>query len=247
MASRGRHLVYRVVGIPVGGEAQEILQFAQKLGAPTPLRIALSEILGNQIRFNSLPSNDQAEEILKAAINFENLKKNGEQEFQTFVEIIPSCYDSRRRSALVYFAHDKLPSFLGYNRQSAPKQYPLEFGGADLTFGTDFLAMTQLYDPVGTITADIIAVPGLDGHAFGSWRAKDQTGRMWLRDFFRRDFPNCRTFTYGYNAKLNDPNVSGLEDYGHEFLEEIKKIRVTQEVRKQESRLNQSSVLIWYV
>ena len=35
---------------------------------------------------------------------------------------------------------------------------------------------------------------------------------------------------YGYNAQLNDYNVSEIRDYGNEFLEEILKIRKTPEV-----------------
>jgi hypothetical protein len=53
---------------------------------------------------------------------------------------------------------------------------------------------------------------------------------MWLRDFLSKDFPRCRTMTYGYNSKLSSHGVDTILDYGRELMEEIKKIRNTKEV-----------------
>jgi hypothetical protein len=53
---------------------------------------------------------------------------------------------------------------------------------------------------------------------------------MWLRDFFSKDLPHCRTMIYGYNSKLSSRGIGTILDYGREFLEEIKKIRATKEV-----------------
>ena len=71
----------------------------------------------------------------------------------------------------------------------------------------------------------IIAITGLDGHAYGSWRGKGNLGRMWLRDFLSRDLPHCRTMIYGYNSKLSSHGIDTIMDYGRELMEEIKKIR----------------------
>jgi hypothetical protein len=76
----------------------------------------------------------------------------------------------------------------------------------------------------------IIAITGLDGHAYGSWKAKGNLGRMWLRDFFSKDLPRCRTMVYGYNSKLSSHGIDTILDYGREFMEEIKKVRCTKEV-----------------
>jgi hypothetical protein len=76
----------------------------------------------------------------------------------------------------------------------------------------------------------IIAITGLDGHAYGSWRAKKNLRRMWLRDFFSKDLPRCRTMTFGYNSKLSTRGLGRLLEYGREFMEEIKKVRYTNEV-----------------
>jgi hypothetical protein len=76
----------------------------------------------------------------------------------------------------------------------------------------------------------IIAITGLDGHAYGSWRGKGNLGRMWLRDFLSKDLPYCRTMIYGYNSKLTSHGVDTIMDYGRGLIEEIKKIRNTDEV-----------------
>jgi len=76
----------------------------------------------------------------------------------------------------------------------------------------------------------IIAITGLDGHAYGSWRGKGNLGRMWLRDFLSKDLPCCRTMTYGYNSKLSSHGIDTIMDYGRELIEELKKVRNTEEV-----------------
>jgi hypothetical protein len=79
------------------------------------------------------------------------------------------------------------------------------------------------------IRPSIIAITGLDGHAYGSWRGKGNLGRMWLRDFLSKDLPRCRTMIYGYNSKLSSQGVDTIMDYGRELLEELRKIRNTDE------------------
>lgn len=51
--------------------------------------------------------------------------------------------------------------------------------------------------------SSVIAVPGLNGHAFGSFKAKSR-GRtyMWLRDSLAKDLPHARIFIYGYDTQL---------------------------------------------
>lgn len=76
----------------------------------------------------------------------------------------------------------------------------------------------------------IIAITGLDGHAYGSWRGKGNLRRMWLRDFLSKDLPYCRTMIYGYNSKLSSHGIGTIMDYGRELMEELKKVRNTEEV-----------------
>ena len=76
----------------------------------------------------------------------------------------------------------------------------------------------------------VIAISGLDGHAYGSWRGRGNLGRMWLRDFLSKDLPHCRTMTYGYNSKLNSHGIDKIMDYGRGLMEELKKIRTGEAV-----------------
>jgi protein SERAC1 len=53
---------------------------------------------------------------------------------------------------------------------------------------------------------------------------------MWLRDFLAEDVPHCRTMIYGYNSKLDTRGVDTIVDYSRGLLEEMQKIRNTDEV-----------------
>lgn len=64
----------------------------------------------------------------------------------------------------------------------------------------------------------IIAVTGLAGHAFGSWRSR-KSGKMWLRDIIPTDIPTARILTYGYDTKLVGSNSDAcILDYAKQFL-----------------------------
>jgi hypothetical protein len=80
------------------------------------------------------------------------------------------------------------------------------------------------------LNSSIVAVTGLGGHSWGSWRGRGEAGRMWLCDYLKEDLPHLRTMTYGYNSKLQAHNVDTILDYGLGFLEEIRKVRRTEEV-----------------
>lgn len=80
------------------------------------------------------------------------------------------------------------------------------------------------------LRCSIIAITGLDGHAYGSWRGRGNLGKMWLRDFLCKDLPCCRTMIYGYNSKLLDCGIDTIMDYGRGLIEELKKVRNTKQV-----------------
>ncbi|KAF8246854.1 hypothetical protein K440DRAFT_317469 [Wilcoxina mikolae CBS 423.85] len=48
---------------------------------------------------------------------------------------------------------------------------------------------------------NIIAIHGLNGHAFNTWTCGD---RMWLRDFLPEQVSRVRVMTYGYNSNVWD-------------------------------------------
>jgi hypothetical protein len=88
----------------------------------------------------------------------------------------------------------------------------------------------------------IIAITGMDGHAYGSWMSREgDNSAMWLRDFLAQDLPDCRTMIYGYHSKLLATNTSQLKEYGRLFFAEFEKIRDTRKVSK---TLNKSSKLM---
>ncbi|KFZ14209.1 hypothetical protein V501_03348 [Pseudogymnoascus sp. VKM F-4519 (FW-2642)] len=92
-----------------------------------------------------------------------------------------------------------------------------------ITVDKDFRGFTPVYVPPvekGPIVADVIAVTGLAGHAFGSW-AHSET-HMWLRDYLPRDAPNARILTYGYHSKLQgSDSVSILQDHTNKFVHSL--------------------------
>ncbi|CCX05837.1 Similar to hypothetical protein TRIVIDRAFT_122435, partial [Trichoderma virens Gv29-8]; acc. no. EHK19922 [Pyronema omphalodes CBS 100304] len=55
--------------------------------------------------------------------------------------------------------------------------------------------MTALYSSGDEALVDIIAVTGLAGHAYGSWKAPGGN-TIWLKDLLPQDVPRSRIFTY---------------------------------------------------
>jgi hypothetical protein len=60
---------------------------------------------------------------------------------------------------------------------------------------------------------------------------------MWLRDFLSTDLPHCRTMIYGYNSKLTSHGVDTIMDYSRRLMEELKKVRKTEEVSNETALL----------
>ncbi|KAI5839139.1 hypothetical protein DFP73DRAFT_614623 [Morchella snyderi] len=91
---------------------------------------------------------------------------------------------------------------------------------------THFRGLTPLNDPRTQLLSAIIALTGLAGHAFGSWRSRVGPV-MWLRDLLPNDMERngyrARVFTYGYDTKLNGCHAyAGVEDHSKQFLEAVR-------------------------
>ncbi|KAL7955267.1 hypothetical protein V8C34DRAFT_327435 [Trichoderma compactum] len=98
-------------------------------------------------------------------------------------------------------------------------------GANGLIVDLDFLGLTPLADPLQDTLVDIIAVTGLAGHAFGSWKSKSKPD-MWLRDFLPASIPNARVLTYGYDTKLpGSRSKSSILELSRKLLESIKTTR----------------------
>lgn len=98
-------------------------------------------------------------------------------------------------------------------------------GDNGLIVDLDFLGLTPLADRLQDTVVDIIAVTGLAGHAFGSWKSKNNPD-MWLRDFLPASIPNLRVLTYGYDTKLpGSRSKSSILELSRKLLESIKTTR----------------------
>lgn len=72
-----------------------------------------------------------------------------------------------------------------------------------ITVDNHFLGFTVLYAPSSKDhKVDCIAISGLGGHAFGSFKERGGP-HMWLRDALPYDIPSLRTIIYGYDTQLN--------------------------------------------
>ena len=76
----------------------------------------------------------------------------------------------------------------------------------------------------------VIAITGLGGHAFDSWRSRIATKRpidrpMWLRDFLPQQFPNARIMTYGYGSGLKGSYGGNITGYRRSFIQCLQNCR----------------------
>jgi hypothetical protein len=73
----------------------------------------------------------------------------------------------------------------------------------------------------------VIAVTGLAGHAFESWRNRE-THQMWLKDFLPYNVKNIRIMTYGYDSRLvgHDGAVEmRVLDFQRHFIQQLQNAR----------------------
>ena len=162
----------------------------------------------------------------------ESLEKTELQHLNAIkISIVRSCYDPQMFTALVQFKNG-LPEFLKRLKENPLNTYQLKMGDDDIIFDQSFHGLTQLYNPAADpteIMADVVAITGLDGHAYGSWSG-GYPKRMWLRDFLSKDLPKCRVMTYGYNSKLSTPGLHTIADFGRGLRGELLRTRRSDQV-----------------
>ena len=147
------------------------------------------------------------------------------------ISVVHSCYDPQMFTALVQFKNG-LPGFLKRLKEDPLYTHQHKFRDGDIIFDQSFHGLTQLYNPTADfteITADVVAITGLDGHAYGSWSGGNPK-RMWLRDFLSEDLPKCRVMIYGYNSKLSNPGLHTIADFGRGLREDLLRARVSDQV-----------------
>jgi hypothetical protein len=162
--------------------------------------------------------------------------------------LVQCCYRPNTvQTAILHFL-PRPPKELAGLGSNVPYEFQIS-GNCNIIIDKDFYGLTQLYTPSMDIKLEyipfvhkglscggaddgdsIIAISGLNGHAYGSWAAAggaDSEGRkkMWLRHFFETDRLECRTMIFGYNSRLSEPGTHTQSDYSVELLEEIEKVR----------------------
>lgn len=92
--------------------------------------------------------------------------------------------------------------------------------GGNLVVDCDFYGITPLYS-AKVPTVDVIAVTGLAGHAFGSWKAPGNHS-MWLRDFLPLAVPGARILTFGYDSALKGSTcTNSIQQYSRQLLDHV--------------------------
>ncbi|OAP62382.1 hypothetical protein AYL99_04585 [Fonsecaea erecta] len=182
----------------------------------------------NTVRARNVPLEFTAENVKDIILH--HFEASEQTTITSKITLAPTCTDNGETQTAIIKFSPSMPRFLSCLGQ---KRVQIDVDGTrDIDIDQDFFGLTQLYPTFGTrIPLDIIAVTGLNGHAFGSWTGGND--RMWLRDFLRDDkyLKACRTMIFGYNTKLKEKSVHTTRDYARSFLMELRKARKSSEER----------------
>lgn len=157
--------------------------------------------------------------------------------------------DSQSWLIATVIINDQEPNFFGLVGEKSLRLPRNSNDSESLIVDINFLGMTTLASPkVAEVTVEyalffilfsffrllikcsIIAVTGLAGHAFGSW--KERNGEfMWLRDALPSALPTARIMTYGYGSKLQgSTSDASFRSYAVSLLAQVASARKRPEV-----------------
>ena len=182
------------------------------------------------LRVRGLPSTRNKEEV--TSLLESSLQIGSEASGLAVTSLARDPYRIQNQMATIMFLRDIPPLFMtsNANEWSINVSEAVHDSNLDwdriLTFDTHFHGLTALSIPqVEKDAIDCVAVCGLGGHAFGSFKEKG-TSYMWLRDKLPKDLPNLRVLLYGYESGLegsdSNQNVSVIAD---SFLSHLKVLR----------------------
>jgi hypothetical protein len=106
-------------------------------------------------------------------------------------------------------------------QQAKPPSVPAPPTPRNNNYGLSLLSDDRcLDDSRDLIGVDIVAIHGLNGDAYSTW--KHENGTMWLKDLLPSALPGSRIFTFGYPAELFwSKSVASLRDYSHSLLSSL--------------------------
>ncbi|KAK1962871.1 hypothetical protein LY78DRAFT_642439 [Colletotrichum sublineola] len=155
-------------------------------------------------------------------------------DLQSFLAAHDGCHDPAVKS-LAIEAHQRYQTGTVTFRDGTDPPKTLQGtlrpdeGNQTLILDDNFLGLTTLFTPPPEDhTIDIVAIAGLGGHAFGSFREL-KGHHMWLRDALPYDLlwehtnrPMARIITYGYASEIaNSGSMQNLEDLATTFRESL--------------------------
>ena len=164
------------------------------------------------LRVRGLPSNKSKDEI--TGLLERSLQIGAEAYGLKITSLTEDPYQTKKQMATLIFLKQMPPFFSA----SAMQEWSIQIPRADdspkhdedqvLTFDTHFHGLTALSMSGSKEEAvDCIAVCGLGGHAFGSFKERGAS-HMWLRDSLPKDLPSCRVLLYGYESRLESSDSS---------------------------------------
>ena len=187
------------------------------------------------VRVRGLPSNRNINEVTNLLER--SLHVGREASGLKITSLAEDPYQLSKQVATITFLKEIPPLFT----TSSAKQWSINVSCSvendedqSLTFDIHFHGLTALNTPrENEEVVDCLAVCGLGGHAFGSFKEKG-TPYMWLRDSLPDDMPNLRVLLYGFDSGLDgsdsNKNVSVIADsfVGHlSFLRPRSKVRAS--------------------
>lgn len=189
------------------------------------------------LRVRGLPHGRNMDEVM--GLLERSLQNRSEASGLKITSLAEDPYQSRKQMATIMFLKEPPLLFTA----SATNHWSIKISEPDhgsesdadqaLTFDTHFHGLTALSTPQSTKEAvDCVAVCGLGGHAFGSFKEKG-TSYMWLRDSLPKHLPNLRVLLYGYESGLDGSestqNVSVIAD---SFVSHLRALRSPSEVSR---------------
>ncbi|KAL9615625.1 MAG: hypothetical protein Q9160_009365, partial [Pyrenula sp. 1 TL-2023] len=170
-------------------------------------------------RIQDVPASLDKDTLEEALRSYFHLNKNSSLKMYS---LVPDPYDSGTFVATVTSAGKPMLS---------PGYY--ELVGKQIKIDDKFMDFTPLSSPPPDqdYDFDVIALPGMGGHAFVSFMVKDEHGIwgfMWLRDELPNWLPKARVMVYGYDAKLKgSKSKQTIANLGEHFKNSLTTMRNT--------------------